>query len=207
MEKILILDVDGVILDHPRGMSAWATQKGIPVGCKPEELYCYSMSPMFPHLSEKEIWTLLEEYSNHDDFANIPEIEGFASVLSNLRDMVPDLKVISITAPGASEKTVAARVLNLKKFLFDDVIVLPLGSSKLSELKKVPSGATFIDDVIGHVHAAETVGHRGILFRQPHNASTDHTRVLQKWDGAEDFVYDLLTTRTPQVSVSGSNFM
>jgi hypothetical protein len=200
MEKTLILDVDGVILDHPQGMSAWAVKNGIPVGCEPEDMYCYSMNPMFPHLSEKEIWSLLEEFSNHDDFANLPEIEGFANVLNNLRNRVPGLKVISITAPGASEKTIASRMRNLKKFLFDEVVVLPLGSSKLSELKKVAPGAIFIDDVIDHVYAAESVGHRGILFRQPHNSRTDHPRVLQAWGGAEDFIFDLLTGNRSQSS-------
>ncbi len=200
MEKTLVLDADGVILDHPRGMSAWAQNKGIAVGCTPEELYCYSMSPMFPNLSASEIWALLEEFGEHEDFANIPEIEGFADVLSNLRDRVPDLKVVCITAPGASQKTVASRIANLQKFSFDAVKVLPLGSSKLSELSLINPGAIFIDDVIGHVHAAEAVGHKGILFRQPHNVGTDHARMLENWQGAEDYLLDMLVGQSREIS-------
>jgi FMN phosphatase YigB (HAD superfamily) len=193
MQKTLVLDVDGVILDHARGMAAWATKRGIPVACTPEELFCYSMSPMFPHLSDKEIWALLEEYSDHEEFANIPVIEGFADVLSNLRHRIPGLRIVCITAPGAGEKTIASRIANLKRFELDDITVLPLGSSKMEALSKIAPGATFIDDVIGHVHTAEALGHRGILFRQPHNVGTDHARVLESWQGAEEFVFDLLT--------------
>lgn len=202
MKRTLILDVDGVILDHARGMIAWAEKKGIPVGCTPEGLYCYSMSPMFPHMSDKEIWQALEDYSNDDDFAHIPEIDGFADALDGLRQRIPDLKVLSITAPGASAKTTASRIENVRRFNFDKIVVLPLGSSKLEHLAAIEPGAVFFDDVLHHVQAAESVGHRGVLFRQPHNAGTTHHRVLESWKGAEDFVYELLVGTKPQNEIS-----
>lgn len=197
MTKILAFDIDGVALDHPRGMAAWAKAKGIPVGCEPEDLYCYSMTPMFPQMSMSEIMEALAEFSVHKDFANLPEIQGFSNFLDSVRARVPDIKCIAITAPGASSKTIEYRKRNLAKYRLDEIHVLELGSSKLKHLSALPAGTPYIDDVPSHVLAAESVGLQGVLFRQPHNVGASHLRVLNSWEGADQRIVEALMSDVP----------
>lgn len=181
-EKLLVVDIDGVVLDHTTGMYHWARTMGIDVGCEPSACNCYSMNPMFPGLSTEAIMKLMVEYSLHDDFSAIPVIDGFEQAILSLRADHGDMKLIAITAPGASKRTQLLRRENLRRFEFDEIHVLPMGASKRSHLEELPKSAIFFDDLAGHALTASEVGLTSVLFRQPHNVLDTHTLVADDWE-------------------------
>lgn len=186
--KVLAVDIDGVVLDHPKGMREWAAANGIVVGCTADELYCYSMSPMFPGMSDEAVMELLVEFSKHDDFAQLPLIAGFTEAIQTLKGEFPDLKLTAITAPGADEKTRSNRLKNIESFGFDEIHILELGASKALHLSRLPKGSVYVDDLLSHVHVAESFGLNAYLFRQPHNADIWHHKVLPDWETGVDVV-------------------
>lgn len=181
-EKILAVDIDGVVLNHAAGIHAWAINKGIQVGCEPDACDCYTMSPMFPGRSYDEIMQLMVDFSQDDGFASMPIMSGFESALARLRDLHPEMKLIAITAPGNSERTKALRERNLRNLRFDEIHILDMHSSKRSHLNRLPKSAIFFDDLASHAITAEEVGLTSVLFRQPHNLRDDHTLVAQDWE-------------------------
>jgi len=187
-EKILVVDIDGVVLDHAAGMHAWAINNGIAVGCAPEACDCYSMGPMFPGMTQEEIMRLMVEFSHDDDFSTLPIIPGFESALERLRNQHPDMMLIAITAPGKSERTKALREENLRNFLFDEIHILDMHSSKKNHLNLMPRSAIFFDDLADHVITAEALGLKSVLFRQPHNLKEEHTLVAKNWETGFEIV-------------------
>jgi FMN phosphatase YigB (HAD superfamily) len=180
--KVLAVDIDGVVLDHAAGMHAWALKKGIEVGCPPAECHSYTMSPMFPGMSHEEIMQLMVEFSHEDEFSALPIMPGFENAISRLKNLHPDLELIAITAPGSSQRTRQLREHNLRLFPFEEIHILDMHSSKRAHLKRLPKSAIFFDDLAAHVLAAENVGLKSVLFRQPHNLQDDHTLIAQNWD-------------------------
>ncbi len=200
--KTLAVDIDGVVLDHPLGMYDWAISKGIEVGCRPEELDSYTMSPMFPGKTQDEIYYMLVQFSLDEKFANLPPIPGFIDALRFFRNEEPDLRVIAITAPGADERTRSSRIKNVECFGFDEVHVLELGASKKQHLMQLPPGTVYVDDLLSHVLAADLIGLQAFLFRQPHNVRDNHHRVLSDWQCAVPIIANCLGLKSRAIATS-----
>jgi hypothetical protein len=188
LEKILAVDIDGVVLDHVAGMHAWAISKGIQVGCAPDACDCYAMSPMFPGMPYEEVMQLMVDFSKEECFADMPIMPGFENTLARLRDLYPEMRLIAITAPGSSERTKTLRERNLRGFQFDEIHILDMHSSKRSHLTRLPKSAIFVDDLVSHAVTAEEVGLTSVLFRQPHNRKDGHSLVAQDWKSVFEIV-------------------
>jgi hypothetical protein len=197
-EKILAVDIDGVVLDHVAGIHAWAQTMNVNVGCDPAACDCYALSPMFPGLSYDAIMQLMVDYSLHDDFSRMPLMPGFEHALSTLRDLHPDMKLIAITAPGSSERTKFLRRENLKQFDFDELHILPMSASKRQHLERLPKTAIFFDDLASHARTATDVGLTSVLFRQPHNVGDDHLLVADDWAEGVSIINEKFAGFLPQ---------
>ena len=182
LERVLAVDIDGVVLNHAAAMHAWAISKGIKVGCAPEACDCYTMMPMFPSMPYDQIMQLMVEFSQDDTFASMPAMAGFETGLSDLRSLYPKMKLVAITAPGSSARTKSLRERNLARFHFDEIHILEMGASKHSQLGRLPNTTVFFDDLASHAITAEKLGLTSVLFRQPHNMRDDHTLVAQDWE-------------------------
>jgi FMN phosphatase YigB (HAD superfamily) len=191
-DKVLALDIDGVVLDHAAGFHAWAKSIGIETSCLPHVCDCYAFRPMFPKLSDVAINMLLVDFSVSAEFENLPVMPHFEDALAALREEFAHLKLIAITAPGTAVQTIASRKRNLASFEFDEVHVLDMGASKRKHLERLPPGTVYVDDLLTHVQTASELGLRSALFRQPHNSGETHHLTMDDWRAGQLLVSNLL---------------
>lgn len=200
-DRVLAVDIDGVVLDHAAGFYSWAQSMGIATDCLPENCSCYAFRPMFPGLDDYEINELLVSFSLSEEFGSLPVMPYFEEALAALRKDLGEFKLIAITAPGTSGVTVESRKRNLQRFDFDEVHVLEMGASKRRHLERLPKNAVYLDDLIAHVQTASALGLRSALFRQPHNASDTHHTVIRDWKSERELISNLL--RVDPVQATG----
>lgn len=201
MTPTLIVDIDGVVLDHVEGMYRWANSLGIKTSCEPAVMDCYTMRPMFGDKHLYEIGLLLRAYSVDEAFASIPEMAGFSTALKDVREQFPDMKLIAISAPGASDATVRLRRKNLEAFRFDEIHLLEMGASKAELLKAMPKHSIYFDDLAEHVASAELAGIKAVLFRQPHNTLDQVVHEANDWSHARDQIIEHFAQHRAQASV------
>lgn len=201
-DRILALDVDDVLLDFFEGFLPFMASQGHRVQCAPHEVRDFDMADALPDLSLEERLAAIPVFSESEAFENIPPAAGAVEVMAGLRAEHPDLKVIAITACGAGPQTRVRRIRNLERhFVLDDIVTLPLGASKEAELRKLPRGTVFVDDMIKHVNTAEACGLLPILFRRGHNSTISYHRVAEDWRACRDIMSELLGTgRVPKVA-------
>lgn len=192
MEIVLGLDIDGVVLNYGPSLLEFGASKGLRIGCKWDEVDMYNMARAFPDLSKDQIMELIGEFSIHDAFGQIREMEGVAVALEALRQEFPGLRLVAITSAGEEERTIELRRLNISKFGFDEIHVLPLKASKEAHLDKLPKGSVFVDDLKRHVDSATKVGLTGVLVRQPYNAADDHEHVMSDWKQGAELIASIL---------------
>lgn len=190
---VLGLDADGVLLNYLVGLFEYARSTGRRVACEPNQVSDWSCSNAFPDLSEKEIYSLIEEFSVTDGFGRLPAMEGAVEAIHGIKQALPDVSLVAITSAGSSQATIDMRHRNLEMFPLDDVHVLPLGASKKEHLSRLPKGSVFVDDLHKHVETAEQVGLQGVLFRHSYNSMHQHRHVISGWDEGRDLVARLLS--------------
>jgi len=187
------LDVDDVLLDYFEGFLPFMASRGHRVGCKPNEVFDPLMSDALPDLTHEERVAGIKEFSRSPEFAYMPPAPGASEVLTWLRDSYPGIKIIAITACGIEPDTRNRRIDNVTRYFnVDDLITLPLGASKVDEMRKLPKGSVFVDDMFHHVKSAEECGLSPILFRRSHNSKFDYHRVANDWWHCRDWMKEII---------------
>lgn len=194
MDIVLGLDIDGVVLDYGPSLLEYGASKGLEIGCEWHEVDMYNMAKAFPGLDKEGIMSLITEFSEHDAFSQIQEMDGFSAALSKIREAHPELRLIAITSAGVTDRTIELRRKNLEAYGFDEIHVLPLQASKEAHLANLPSGSIFVDDLKRHVDSATKAGLTGILVRQPYNADDDHDFVMVDWKGGAELISSILAS-------------
>lgn len=184
MTKVIGLDIDGVVLNYVVGFMNFMRAQGIRIGCIPDEVSTYCMSNAFPDLTRDRINDYIKFFSTSPEFSTLGEIKGAEEVMKSLKER-HDVSFVAITNAGKTPLTEKFRKINLKHLPFDDITVLPLNSSKAEYLSKLPKGSLYVDDLMVHVSAAKSLGHRAILFRQSYNVEDDHDEVVTNWKELE----------------------
>lgn len=190
---VLGLDADGVLLNYLAGFISFCRMSGFVVHCEAHEVDDWAMNSAFgADKSDDWIRARIEEFSVSEQFSQIPHLPGAVDAIHHLKALRDDVEVVIVTSAGTSEETARLRRKNLEAFPVDDIHVLPLGASKTEHLSKFPAGSLFVDDLYKHVVAAESVGVKGILYRQPYNATDNHDQVIKNWDEGIKAVSGLL---------------
>ena len=201
MDIVLGLDIDGVVLNYGPSLLEYGASKGLEIGCEWHEVDMYNMAKAFPGLDDDGVMSLIAEFSEHDAFAQIEEMDGFSAALSEIRKAHPGLRLVAITSAGVKDRTIELRRKNLEAYGFDEIHVLPLKASKEAHLANLPAGSIFVDDLKRHVDSATKVGLTGILVRQPYNAGDDHDFVIADWKGGAELISSILASRRASVVV------
>lgn len=180
---VLGLDADGVLLNYLEGFIRFCRLSGYVVHCEAHEVSDWSMKTAFGHdKSDEWVRERIEEFSTSIEFSKIPFLPGAVDAIHHLKSLRDDVDVVIVTSAGTSAETANLRRINLEAFPVDDIHVLPLGANKTEHLSKFPSGSLFVDDLYKHVQAAESVGVKGVLFRQPYNVADNHDPVIKCWN-------------------------
>lgn len=134
------------------------------LGRKTMKEFWYAIGPKLRLNTPEEIDAFSHRYHN-DEAIN----KRVLKLIHNLHGKYK-LAVLSNSPPGLVKWLVDWKILHLFDFVFcsgDEGVVKPdpiAFKVTLDQLSVKPEEAVFIDDTIGHVKAAQTLGLKGILF-------------------------------------------
>lgn len=188
----ILTDVDGVLLNYEQGFRPWVLEK---YGYKyrPEAATDYRMGPRYG-ISESQVLPLIQEFN-----------ETQAQFLKPWADAVPvvseiaqefDARFIAITSFGIEPKSVRLRqnlLINLFGDIFDDVICVPLGTSKKETLAKWANSKLYwIEDYPNNAVDGEKLGLTSLLVNHNYNilfpATLNKIKRVGNWKEIKDFI-------------------
>lgn len=180
MNKTIIVDVDGVILDyHQAIISAY---RGHYIECdNPTDL-----EDIFSPTIAKGYITL---FNQTPQFA---ELEPYRESEVYLKKLYDDGYVINlVTACGDGLLTQQLRLDNLRNVfgdIFNDIEFVPLGKSKLSYLNKFSNTEfVYVDDNYEHYLDAQTVGLDAVMMQTDFNKDLK-TNMMSNWSDLYQYI-------------------
>ncbi|MCF2903275.1 hypothetical protein L1267_23180 [Pseudoalteromonas sp. OFAV1] len=168
-------DGDGVCLDWLSGFINFCKNEGhIALHKEPER---FDMCDIFPSLiNPSELIDSFQKSIFYD------QIEAYSDAIEAFEiAKMKGANITMITSCGESRHVINSRKRTVQRELaglIDDIIFLPLGASKLSTLKKLPSGI-FIEDQPKLALEGVAAGHLSILKSQSYNLNFSHDAVTR----------------------------
>jgi len=166
---IIYTDADGVIFNWLDGFIEYCASVGHQA-ISNEPSY-FNMTDIFPSLDKP--WTLIDAYQASDFYHNIKAYEDARALLKKAKGL--GAKIVIVTSCGDTEDIITSRNKSVDREFercVDDIIYLPLASSKKDTLIKLPSGI-FIDDQSKMAIEGAEAGHLSILRDRSYNIN-DH---------------------------------
>lgn len=162
----LILDGDGVIIDFSSGFANYMQEVHniTPLSIEPAQ---FNYSDAYPMLEKPAAY--IPGFIDSEHFERTPLYEGSAEKLREIKAQGHTL--LMVTSCGDAEHVRAMRTRMLMRELgpiIDDIIFLPLASSKVDVLKRLPKGV-FVDDQLAMCIDGVQAGHQSFLFNRRYN--------------------------------------
>lgn len=191
-DKIILTDIDGVILDWEEGFSVWMEHQGF---TKVEGYqYMYSIGDRYG-IDLKQGSRLVKQFNESAAIGFLPPLRDAQYFVKKLHEQY-GFKFLAITSLSLDPYAKQLRTRNLKKLMgnaFIDVICLDTGADKTEILieygKKYP-GNYWIEDKPNNLQDGIDAGLEGILVEHGHNMDfTGNANVVKNWEE----IYNLLT--------------
>ena len=191
-DKIILTDIDGVILDWEEGFSVWMEHQGF---TKVEGYqYMYSIGDRYG-IDLKQGSRLVKQFNESAAIGFLPPLRDAQYFVKKLHEQ-HGFKFLAITSLSLDPYAKQLRTRNLKKLMGDafiDVICLDTGADKTEILieygKKYP-GNYWIEDKPDNLQDGIDAGLKGILVEHGHNMDfTGNANVVKNWEE----IYNLLT--------------
>lgn len=178
MKEPILTDVDSVLLNYDAGFFTFASKKGF--GQLPFDGHASYEQKL--NTNSETIQQLIEDFSKSIAFANLPVFRDAKEHLALLSSC--GYRFIAVTAPGNTEHVVSKRIANLKTHfgdVFDDVICLPVGSSKEQVLSQwAGSKRLWIEDHPEHAVVGSKLGLRTVLIDHEYNKLNDTEHLIYR---------------------------
>lgn len=190
--KIILTDVDGVLLDWEEGFSVWMEHHGY----KPVDGYkkMYSIGERYG-ISKTEGHTQVRIFNESAAIGFLPPVRDAQYYVKMLAEKY-QYRFLAVTSLSTDPYAKELRVRNLKKLfgdIFVDVICLDTGADKddvLADLAKTYSGNWWIEDKPENVIAGVNAGFKGILVEHGHNMHFEGNAFVAKtWEE----IYNVIT--------------
>ena len=195
-EKLILTDVDGVLLSWDDGFATFMGSKGhAPL---PNSEHFYRLSKRYPEFTDIEMTALVEEFNTSPAIA---ELNPWADSVEYVRKLSSEgYKFICITAISEHPDARYYRDKNLKNvfgkniFNYQDMICISPGKSKRAALSKwMGSGYYWIEDHFLHAESGYELGLQSILMDSPQNQhfNTDLFPRVSNWRQ----IYEMITNK------------
>jgi 5'(3')-deoxyribonucleotidase len=179
MKKVLLTDVDGVLVDWIGSFGKFAEKKGF--NLKMPTPKTWEMTEWFGETPEK-IDELIKEFNGSESFASIPAFEDAQKIIPILAD---HYDIVAITCCSDDQKVVERRTKNLEVFgvKFKDIHCLPQTASK-TDLLKSYSPTIWVEDRIEGAEAGHRLGHKSFLRKSTYNemCSNKEIKIVSTWE-------------------------
>lgn len=179
MDKIILTDADGVLLDWNSTFESWMADRGYKKKTsKHYELHlCYGIDPklsyrLIKHFNESAAICQLSPYKDSKEWVKILYESGY--------------KFRVISSFGTCKYAYQARLVNLKRIFgpaIDSLITCDIGAKKDSELLPYKdSGIYWIEDKLENAIYGKELGLRSILLSQEHNNHDTDITTVDSWE-------------------------
>tara|TARA_B110000858_G_scaffold112871_1_gene129052 strand:+ start:652 stop:1245 length:594 start_codon:yes stop_codon:yes gene_type:complete len=191
-DKIILTDIDGVILDWEEGFSVWMEHQGF---TKVEGYqYMYSIGDRYG-IDLKQGSRLVKQFNESAAIGFLPPLRDAQYFVKKLHEQ-HGFKFLAITSLSLDPYAKQLRTRNLKKLMGDafiDVICLDTGADKteiLIEYGREYPGNYWIEDKPNNLQDGIDAGLEGILVEHGHNMDfTGDANIVKNWEE----IYNLLT--------------
>ena len=168
LEKRILTDVDGVLLNWEDGFNAFMESKGYSRFHNKEAEY--SMALRYG-ITIRQVNEYIKEYNESNAMASL---EPFADSVAYVAKLVAKgFRFIAVTSMSAHPDAKMYRSQNLQNLfgnVFDDVVCLEQGASKAHVLMRwADTGYYWIEDHMRQAEAGYEAGLRTVLINHPYN--------------------------------------
>lgn len=187
MNKIILTDCDGVLLDWDAGFDSFMRHKGYKR--KPGTEQHYRLALRYDGVTDAEIQALVEEMNTTEWVADLAPMRDSVEYVTRLKD--EGYEFIVITAMSDSPEAAKHRAANLDavfgKGVFSHekmICIKPLLSKSSALMNWQGSGHFWIEDHFMHAESGYELGLKSVLFDQPYNRAyhTDLFPRVSKWE-------------------------
>jgi hypothetical protein len=176
-EKLILTDIDGVVLDWATGFENYLSEH--------HNIEIVDPTQYTAHLrwngTREQLKTLTWHFNMSSWMADLEPFRDSVDVIKKLGE--EGWRFIAITSMHVDQKAHALRVQNLKKLYGDvwqDVICLATGADKDEALLPwKDSGYVWIEDKFSNARLGADMGLDSLLMRHEHNAKFDDSRITK----------------------------
>ena len=173
MDKIILTDCDGVLLDWELSFARWIERQGYKFNPNNDDQYSINARYDIPHGHGSDI---VGDFNHSSDFEHL---EPWRDAVEYVKKLVTEgWQFVVITTAGEHPDTYGLRLNNLENVFGKDVVqslhILPLHGDKGVELIKYKdSGLYWIEDKPENIDAGNKAGLVGFLITHDHNEGSE----------------------------------
>jgi hypothetical protein len=194
-KKILVTDVDFVLLDWVVGLKPFFDEKGI----QSDHLDQYRGSTYYPNLSElffndneAENIKLMKEFNDSHWIEHLPIFQDDAR--KHLENISKKTDIYALTCLGDGQEQKMKRTQNLINHygdIFKDVLCIPVRTSKAPTFKKLLETNDihcYVDDRENHLAEAVSCNIDTLLFKRNENHAETESNVVNCWSEIDSYL-------------------
>lgn len=183
--KLILTDVDGVMLNWEWAFQVWMTQHGFSE--IPGAEYHYNISEKY-NIDETQALKLIDVFNESAAIGFLPALRDAIYYVKQLHEE-HGYQFHCITSIGTDPAVVELRKLNLNKLFgstaFTEITCLPLHSNKVDALSQYKdSGLYWLEDKVRNAETGCNLGLKAILMGHGHNMHYYHQDipVVKNWE-------------------------
>jgi len=189
--KVILTDIDGVVLDWEEGFNVWMQHHGHEL----VEGYQFQYNVGLRYgMTREQGNKLVKQFNESAAIGFLPPLRD-AQWYINLLHEKHGYKFIALTSLSLDPYAKELRVRNLKKLMGDsfmDVICLDTGADKdeiLAEYGAKYPGNYWIEDKPENLKAGTNVGLKGILIEHGHNMNEEvDGKIVKNWEELYSYI-------------------
>jgi len=184
--KLILLDVDGVLLEWEQAFDSWMSSQGY----EKTSQDTYDVGSHYD-LSVEARQLLIQIFNESASMRYLEPIDGAVEYVKRLHQDGNTIHLI--TSQSLLPMANRARQDNLKELfgdIFEKIVFLDTGSSKDEALSRYPKGSYWVEDKPENAVAGVKAGMIAMLYTQPHNKSFKHKDVTRcdTWKEVYQFI-------------------
>jgi FMN phosphatase YigB (HAD superfamily) len=179
-DKVIVTDVDGVLLDWSYAYNRWMIEKGYESKIHDE----YDISTVYG-VTKEESRKLVRQFNESATTGWLP---AFRDSIKYVKKIHEDKGYVfhAVTSMSTNRHAVILRKMNLRRLfgenIFEKIECLDTGADKDEALEEYrDSGVVWVEDKVKNADLGVKMGLHSILMDHIHNRDTDHLIKVANW--------------------------
>ena len=183
MNKIILTDADGVLLNWEYAFRIWMAQSNINPVVADRGLY-FKMADQYD-IAQENINELIRQFNKSASIGFLPPFRDSMYYVQRLYESY-GYKLHIVTSVGTDPSVVKLRQMNLEKLFgastLDHVECLPTGASKLEYLSQFKnSNMYWLEDKVDNAIDGKKLGLNSLLMEHGHNMNNTDIPLVKNW--------------------------